>query len=85
MEGVCGGARKGKKERLRVGGEHAMELVPFPSLHSMLRPISLCRMCLPQPIDIVYTWVNGSDPVLLKNLAALKLRLEVCVYIYVCV
>jgi UDP-N-acetylglucosamine-lysosomal-enzyme len=35
-------------------------------------------MCLPQPIDIVYTWVNGSDPLLLKNLAALKLQLEVC-------
>jgi hypothetical protein len=37
-----------------------------------------CSMCLPQPIDIVYTWVNGSDPLLLKNLAALKLQLEVC-------
>jgi len=28
------------------------------------------RMCLPQPIDVVYTWVNGSDPQLLADLAA---------------
>eukprot|EP00047_Mylnosiga_fluctuans_P003985 m.232102 g.232102 ORF g.232102 m.232102 type:complete len:1323 (+) comp12300_c0_seq1:20-3988(+) len=35
------------------------------------------RLCLPQPIDIVYTWVNGSDPLLLQNLAALKLRMEI--------
>jgi UDP-N-acetylglucosamine-lysosomal-enzyme len=28
------------------------------------------RMCLPLPIDIVYTWVNGSDPQLLADLAA---------------
>ena len=26
------------------------------------------RLCLPTPIDIVYTWVNGSDPRLLKEL-----------------
>ena len=30
------------------------------------------RMCLPLPIDIVYTWVNGSDPQLLADLAAVR-------------
>lgn len=30
------------------------------------------RLCLPQPIDIVYTWVNGSDPVLIKELNIYK-------------
>ena len=34
-------------------------------------------MCSPLPIDVVYTWVNGTDPVLLHNLAALKLEMEV--------
>ena len=34
-------------------------------------------MCSPLPIDIVYTWVNGSDPVLLRDLAAVKLQVEV--------
>jgi len=30
------------------------------------------RLCLPIPIDIVYTWVNGSDPRLLKELHSYK-------------
>jgi len=30
------------------------------------------RLCLPVPIDIVYTWVNGSDPRLLKELRHYK-------------
>jgi len=34
------------------------------------------RMCLPQPIDMVYTWVNGSDPVLIRNLNRIKKDLE---------
>lgn len=34
------------------------------------------RLCLPIPIDIVYTWVNGSDPKLLSDLERLKLQLE---------
>ena len=34
------------------------------------------RLCLPIPIDIVYTWVNGSDPKLLADLAKLKLEIE---------
>lgn len=34
------------------------------------------RLCLPLPIDIVYTWVNGSDPKLLADLEKLKLEME---------
>ena len=34
------------------------------------------RLCLPIPIDIVYTWVNGSDPKLLADLEKLKLEIE---------
>eukprot|EP00041_Stephanoeca_diplocostata_P039414 m.1624021 g.1624021 ORF g.1624021 m.1624021 type:complete len:1659 (-) comp25387_c0_seq5:5707-10683(-) len=34
------------------------------------------RMCLPLPIDIVYTWVNGSDPRLMADLAEVKYQLE---------
>ncbi|XP_033105239.1 N-acetylglucosamine-1-phosphotransferase subunits alpha/beta-like isoform X2 [Anneissia japonica] len=30
------------------------------------------RMCLPIPIDIVYTWVNGSDPRLIEDLNRVK-------------
>ena len=30
------------------------------------------RLCLPVPIDIVYTWVNGSDPRLLKEIRSYK-------------
>jgi UDP-N-acetylglucosamine-lysosomal-enzyme len=34
------------------------------------------RLCLPVPIDVVYTWVNGSDHELLSQLKKLKLELE---------
>ena len=34
------------------------------------------RICLPQPIDIVYTWVNGSDPILIANLNKVRKDLE---------
>ncbi|XP_068729613.1 N-acetylglucosamine-1-phosphotransferase subunits alpha/beta-like [Montipora capricornis] len=34
------------------------------------------RLCLPIPIDIVYTWVNGSDPKLLADLEKLKIQIE---------
>lgn len=30
------------------------------------------RLCLPVPIDIVYTWVNGSDPSLIEEIARWK-------------
>eukprot|EP00795_Rhopilema_esculentum_P003109 gene3108-1404_t len=33
------------------------------------------RLCLPRPIDVVYTWVNGSDPQLVMQLTELKGRL----------
>lgn len=34
------------------------------------------RLCLPLPIDVVYTWVNGTDLRLLKDLAKLKKEIE---------
>ncbi|XP_067346124.1 N-acetylglucosamine-1-phosphotransferase subunits alpha/beta [Channa argus] len=34
------------------------------------------RLCLPMPIDVVYTWVNGTDTALLKQLKAVKEQLE---------
>nr|7S6N_A Chain A, N-acetylglucosamine-1-phosphotransferase (GNPT) alpha (GNPTAB) catalytic domain,N-acetylglucosamine-1-phosphotransferase subunit beta [Danio rerio]7S6N_B Chain B, N-acetylglucosamine-1-phosphotransferase (GNPT) alpha (GNPTAB) catalytic domain,N-acetylglucosamine-1-phosphotransferase subunit beta [Danio rerio]7SJ2_A Chain A, N-acetylglucosamine-1-phosphotransferase subunit alpha,N-acetylglucosamine-1-phosphotransferase (GNPT) alpha (GNPTAB) catalytic domain,N-acetylglucosamine-1-phosph len=30
------------------------------------------RLCLPMPIDVVYTWVNGTDPKLIKEVTELK-------------
>ena len=47
---------------------------------------SLFSMTPELPIDIVYTWVNGSDPILIKKLKRLKqellLKQNRCVYIY---
>uniref|UniRef100_A0A1A7Y1F8 N-acetylglucosamine-1-phosphotransferase subunits alpha/beta n=1 Tax=Iconisemion striatum TaxID=60296 RepID=A0A1A7Y1F8_9TELE len=34
------------------------------------------RLCLPMPIDVVYTWVNGTDAALLKELKTIKEQLE---------
>ncbi|KAJ8299664.1 hypothetical protein KUTeg_023724 [Tegillarca granosa] len=34
------------------------------------------RLCLPVPIDIVYTWVNGTDPLLLNQLRNFKRSME---------
>lgn len=34
------------------------------------------RLCLPVPIDVVYTWVNGSDPQLLVQLRQIKVSME---------
>ncbi|KAM9328718.1 N-acetylglucosamine-1-phosphotransferase subunits alpha/beta isoform 2-T2 [Pholidichthys leucotaenia] len=34
------------------------------------------RLCLPMPIDVVYTWVNGTDTALLQELKAVKEQLE---------
>lgn len=34
------------------------------------------RLCLPQPIDLVYTWVNGSDPKLIIALNSVKKNLR---------
>lgn len=36
----------------------------------------LYRLCLPVPIDVVYTWVNGTDPELLAALRKAKAELE---------
>ena len=35
-----------------------------------------CRLCLPVPIDVVYTWVNGTDPLLLSELRGAKAALD---------
>eukprot|EP00117_Sycon_ciliatum_P012243 scpid10762/ scgid2510/ N-acetylglucosamine-1-phosphotransferase subunits alpha/beta; GlcNAc-1-phosphotransferase subunits alpha/beta; Stealth protein GNPTAB; UDP-N-acetylglucosamine-1-phosphotransferase subunits alpha/beta; N-acetylglucosamine-1-phosphotransferase subunit alpha; N-acetylglucosamine-1-phosphotransferase subunit beta len=35
------------------------------------------KLCSPLPIDVVYTWVNGSDPALIADLEAYKYQLEV--------
>lgn len=34
------------------------------------------RLCLPMPIDVVYTWVNGTDTALLKQLKTVKEQLK---------
>ncbi|XP_062373984.1 N-acetylglucosamine-1-phosphotransferase subunits alpha/beta isoform X1 [Sardina pilchardus] len=34
------------------------------------------RLCLPMPIDVVYTWVNGTDADLMRNLKGVRERLE---------
>ncbi|XP_073476428.1 N-acetylglucosamine-1-phosphotransferase subunits alpha/beta [Aquarana catesbeiana] len=34
------------------------------------------RLCLPMPIDVVYTWVNGSDPELVKQLRDVRDQME---------
>lgn len=38
----------------------------------------LCRgrLCLPMPIDVVYTWVNGTDTDLMKQLRGVREQLE---------
>lgn len=39
-------------------------------------PSDLDRLCTPLPIDVVYTWVNGTDPRLLSELRAFKMGME---------
>nr|XP_056702939.1 N-acetylglucosamine-1-phosphotransferase subunits alpha/beta [Euleptes europaea] len=34
------------------------------------------RLCLPMPIDVVYTWVNGTDVELMKELQQVKKQME---------
>uniref|UniRef100_A0A4W3I847 N-acetylglucosamine-1-phosphotransferase subunits alpha/beta n=1 Tax=Callorhinchus milii TaxID=7868 RepID=A0A4W3I847_CALMI len=34
------------------------------------------RLCLPMPIDVVYTWVNGTDPGLLKELHRVRQQMK---------
>uniref|UniRef100_A0A8C9TWP1 N-acetylglucosamine-1-phosphotransferase subunits alpha/beta n=1 Tax=Scleropages formosus TaxID=113540 RepID=A0A8C9TWP1_SCLFO len=34
------------------------------------------RLCLPMPIDVVYTWVNGTDTALLKELRAVREQMK---------
>ncbi|KAM5289045.1 N-acetylglucosamine-1-phosphotransferase subunits alpha/beta isoform 2-T2 [Ctenodactylus gundi] len=39
-------------------------------------PSSSERLCLPMPIDVVYTWVNGTDLELLKELQQVREQME---------
>lgn len=48
----------------------------FPYVDNILHKSFQDRLCLPLPIDVVYTWVNGTDPRLLKQLARLKSEME---------
>lgn len=48
----------------------------FPYDDNILHKSYQDRLCLPLPIDVVYTWVNGTDPLLLKDLAKLKSEME---------
>ncbi|XP_052801171.1 N-acetylglucosamine-1-phosphotransferase subunits alpha/beta-like isoform X2 [Mya arenaria] len=34
------------------------------------------RLCLPVPIDVVYTWVNGTDSLLIRRLQRVKLDMQ---------
>ncbi|XP_075065368.1 N-acetylglucosamine-1-phosphotransferase subunits alpha/beta [Mixophyes fleayi] len=34
------------------------------------------RLCLPMPIDVVYTWVNGTDPELVKQLQDVREQMD---------
>ncbi|KAM4676644.1 N-acetylglucosamine-1-phosphotransferase subunits alpha/beta [Discoglossus pictus] len=34
------------------------------------------RLCLPMPIDVVYTWVNGTDPELIRQLREVREHME---------
>ncbi|KAG8439446.1 hypothetical protein GDO86_005598 [Hymenochirus boettgeri] len=34
------------------------------------------RLCLPMPIDVVYTWVNGTDPELVKQLRDVREQMK---------
>ncbi|KAM4746784.1 N-acetylglucosamine-1-phosphotransferase subunits alpha/beta [Rhinophrynus dorsalis] len=34
------------------------------------------RLCLPMPIDVVYTWVNGTDPELVKQLQEVREQMK---------
>lgn len=44
--------------------------------HVVCSPSSMCPEL---PIDIVYTWVNGSDPKLIAELRALHRKMARCV------
>ncbi|KAM8780086.1 N-acetylglucosamine-1-phosphotransferase subunits alpha/beta isoform 2-T2 [Rhynchonycteris naso] len=50
--------------------------VSWASLSPSSPPSSLERLCLPMPIDVVYTWVNGTDLELLKELQQVRQQME---------
>ena len=58
-----------------LGRESGSRLYSVRTLLSDMS-VSFCRLCLPMPIDVVYTWVNGTDVALLKELKTVKEQLE---------
>ncbi|KAM5250057.1 N-acetylglucosamine-1-phosphotransferase subunits alpha/beta isoform 2-T2 [Hipposideros larvatus] len=50
--------------------------VSWASLSPSSLPSSSERLCLPMPIDVVYTWVNGTDLELLKELQQVREQME---------
>ncbi|XP_066212662.1 N-acetylglucosamine-1-phosphotransferase subunits alpha/beta isoform X2 [Saccopteryx leptura] len=50
--------------------------VSWASLSPSSPPSSLERLCLPMPIDVVYTWVNGTDLELLRELQQVRQQME---------
>lgn len=49
----------------------------FWKAYVKLEDLWVCpRLCLPMPIDVVYTWVNGTDLELLKELQQVREQLE---------
>lgn len=49
----------------------------FWKAYVKLEDLWICpRLCLPMPIDVVYTWVNGTDLELLKELQQVRAQLE---------
>lgn len=46
--------------------------VEFRTDDIMLYLTLVPRLCPPLPIDVVYTWVNGTDPLLVREIKQLK-------------
>ena len=70
---------KAGKQRYHHAGSDSHSVIHVTTMHIF------CSLCPSLPIDIVYTWVNGSDPVLLSELNALKRTLERYGIIHVCI
>lgn len=58
---------------------NASTFTPEPAELNFFPPVfvcDLCRLCLPMPIDVVYTWVNGTDVELLSELQQVRKQME---------
>lgn len=70
-----GEAMHEEEEELIGGGKRGHSSAVWATV-CLIRVRLLPRLCLPMPIDVVYTWVNGTDTALLKELKAVKEQLE---------